>query len=108
MTRPDLNSRSPRVSQEDLPEDVLPLATPSPDSRPLMTAKELDPRSIQGDRFDAADDDVSYQPDLEQDPDSPADIFPDQIRAMPGELPDNSEENPDISARPRDPHDHHP
>ena len=39
---------------------------------------DLDPREVQGDRFDVDDDDLGMQPDLEPDPDAP-DLQPDRV-----------------------------
>jgi hypothetical protein len=67
-----------------------------------MNIKNYKPESIQGDRFDPNSEDVSQQPDLEDEPSHPEDILPDQIEAMPGaEVSDEEEEG--ITARPREP-----
>ena len=67
-----------------------------------MNIRDYKPDAIQGDRFDPNAEDVSQQPDLEDDPSHPEDILPDQIEAMPGaESVEEDEEG--ITARPSEP-----
>jgi hypothetical protein len=74
-----------------------------------MTIKDYKPKAVEGDRFEPDEDDVSQQPDLEDDPDHPEDILPDQVRRFSGsgqESEEGEEEEEDdrrITARPREP-----
>jgi len=47
----------------------------------LMPDSELEPRQVQGDRFDLNDDDLGSAPDLEDDPDAP-DLQPDHVERL--------------------------
>ena len=47
----------------------------------LMPDPELEPRQVQGDRFDVNDDDLGTAPDLEDDPDAP-DLQPDHVERL--------------------------
>jgi hypothetical protein len=47
----------------------------------LMPDSELEPRQVQGDRFDVNDDDLGTAPDLEDDPDAP-DLQPDHVERL--------------------------
>jgi hypothetical protein len=71
--------REPRAVSPDLESRLALEGEAAKDARPLGPARELDPRAVQGDRFDATDSDVSYQPDLEDEPDAPKDILPDRV-----------------------------
>jgi len=71
----------------------------------LMPDAELNPRAVQGDRFDVDDDDLGMAPDLEDDPDGAPDLRPDHVERLvePGDL--EEEEDADdlddrITARP--------
>jgi len=69
----------------------------------LMSDSELDPRAVQGDRFDVGDDDLGVAPDLEQDPDAP-DLRPDTVERF-AEAEEDGEPDPDdidetLTARP--------
>jgi hypothetical protein len=69
----------------------------------LMPDAELDPREVQGDRFDVNDDDLGMAPDLEEDPDAP-DLQPDHVEHI-GDSGIDEEPDPDdvedrITARP--------
>ena len=69
----------------------------------LMTDAELDPRAVQGDRFDVGNDDLGTAPDLEPDPDAP-DLRPDTVERF-AETDADGEPDPDglddsITARP--------
>jgi hypothetical protein len=46
-----------------------------------MPDSELEPRQVQGDRFDVNDDDLGSAPDLEDDPDAP-DLQPDHVERL--------------------------
>jgi len=67
----------------------------------LMPDAELDPRQVQGDRFDVNDDELGMAPDLEDDPDAP-DLQPDRVERLGDEdLDSDDEETEDaVSARP--------
>ena len=67
----------------------------------LMPDAELDPRQVQGDRFDVNDDELGLAPDLEDDPDAP-DLQPDRVERLGDEdLDSDDEETEDaVSARP--------
>lgn len=69
----------------------------------LMTDADLDPREVQGDRFDVGDDDLGMQPDLEADPDAP-DLKPDTVRrfAEAEEEADPDDIEDGLGARPMD------
>ncbi|HZW89383.1 MAG TPA: hypothetical protein VFF12_09915 [Myxococcaceae bacterium] len=47
----------------------------------LMPDSDLDPREVQGDRFDVDDDDLGMAPDLEDEPDAP-DLQPDRVERI--------------------------
>ena len=47
----------------------------------LMPDSELEPRQVQGDRFDVNDDDLGTAPDLEDEPDAP-DLHPDHVERL--------------------------
>jgi hypothetical protein len=69
----------------------------------LMSDAELDPRAVQGDRFEVGDDDLGVAPDLELEPDAP-DLRPDTVKRF-AEAEENGEPDPDeadefITARP--------
>jgi len=69
----------------------------------LMSDAELDPRAVEGDRFDVGDDDLGVAPDLELDPDAP-DLRPDTVRRF-AEAEEDGELDPDeiddtLTARP--------
>ena len=69
----------------------------------LMTDAELDPREVQGDRFDVGNDDLGTAPDLEPDPDAP-DLRPDTVERFAeadaeGE-PDPEDVDERVTARP--------
>lgn len=57
--------------------------THSPLRAQLMSDAELDPASIQGDRFDLNDGEGGSAPDLEEEPGQARDILPDTIRDFP-------------------------
>jgi hypothetical protein len=57
------------------------------DAKPLGPARELRSGAVEGDRFDDVDSDVSYQPDLEEEPDRPRDIIPDHVERRRPPLP---------------------
>ena len=69
----------------------------------LMTDSELDPREVQGDRFDVDDDDLGMAPDLEDEPDAP-DLQPDQVeRIADSDIEDESDDedlDERVTARP--------
>ncbi|HET9155476.1 MAG TPA: hypothetical protein VFN91_02335 [Myxococcaceae bacterium] len=71
----------------------------------LMPDADLDPREVQGDRFDVGDDDLGMAPDLEDEPDAP-DLQPDQVERL-GDSDVDDEAEPDdldegVTARPSD------
>ena len=70
----------------------------------LMPDADLDPREVQGDRFDVDDDDLGMAPDLEDDPDDAPDLRPDSVErlAEPGGIEDEEPDDLDdrITARP--------
>jgi hypothetical protein len=61
--------------------DELPIDGESAAEAQLMTNAELDPRQVEGDRFDVNDDDLGMPPDLEDDPDAP-DLQPDHVERL--------------------------
>ena len=66
------------------PVDVLgelPIDGDSMAEAQLMPDADLDPRQVQGDRFDVGDDDLGMAPDLEDDPDAP-DLQPDHVERL--------------------------
>ncbi len=67
----------------------------------LMPDAELDPRQVQGDRFDVNDDELGMAPDLEDDPDAP-DLQPDRVERLEEEDLDSEDEPGDdaVGARP--------
>ena len=66
----------------------------------LMPDAELDPRQIQGDRFDVNDDELGMAPDLEDDPDAP-DLQPDRVERLEEDLDsDDQAEDDAVGARP--------
>jgi hypothetical protein len=69
----------------------------------LMTDADLDPREVEGDRFDVGDDDLGQAPDLEAEPGAP-DLQPVTVERFAeadadGE-PDEDEVEAQLSARP--------
>jgi hypothetical protein len=63
------------------PVDVLldlPIDGEQTSEKQLMSDAELDPREVEGDRFDVGNDDLGMAPDLEEDPDAP-DLQPDHV-----------------------------
>jgi hypothetical protein len=109
----------PRPKNEDL--DSAPLEGDRPGAHPvdvlgelpidgdpvgeeqLMTDADLDPREVEGDRFDVGDDDLGQAPDLEPDPGAP-DLQPSSVERFAeadgdGE-PDEDEAEERLSARP--------
>ena len=85
-----------------LPE--LPVDGESTSEKQLMSDAELDPREVEGDRFDVGDNDLGMAPDLEDDPDAP-DLRPDHVErfAETGaveEDPDADEDDDQLTARP--------
>lgn len=75
----------------------------------LMPDADLNPREIQGDRFDVDDDDLGMAPDLEQEPDAP-DLRPDGVERIASSDDGEDEADPDglddrITARPSTPTD---
>jgi hypothetical protein len=109
----------PRPKDEDL--DSAPLEGDRPGAHPvdvlgelpidgdpvgeeqLMTDADLDPREVEGDRFDVGDDDLGHAPDLEADPGAP-DLQPDTVErfaeADADDEPDEDEVEERLSARP--------
>ena len=69
----------------------------------LMPDAELDPRAVQGDRFDVGDDDLGMAPDLEDEPDAP-DLQPDHVERFADsdgdEDPDADDLDEGVTARP--------
>ena len=67
----------------------------------LMPDAELNPREVQGDRFDVDDDDLGMQPDLEDEPDAP-DLQPDHVERFAEADADDEPEDVDerLTARP--------
>jgi hypothetical protein len=69
----------------------------------LMPDSELEPREVQGDRFDVDDDDLGMAPDLEQEPDAP-DLQPDQVKRVADsdleDEPDAEDLDDRVTARP--------
>jgi len=86
--------------------DILPVlpvdGEPTSESQ-LMTDAELNPREVEGDRFDVGDDDLGMAPDLEEDPDAP-DLRPDHVERIgeSGEIDDEPDADDDdrLTARP--------
>jgi hypothetical protein len=83
--------------------DELPIDGDQTADTQLMPDAELDPREVQGDRFDVDDDDLGMAPDLEEEPDAP-DLRPDHVERI---ADSDSEDEPDpddlddeITARP--------
>lgn len=86
--------------------DGWPSMEPSPFGSPqLMHARDLDPASIEGDRFEPANAQGSHA-ELEDEPGNPRDILPDDIRDMPGSghrrLEAAGDDEEGITARPRE------
>jgi hypothetical protein len=84
----------------DLPVDGEPVAEAQ-----LMPDADLDPDAVEGDRFDASDDDLGTPPDIEDEPDAP-DLKPDAIKRFArgqeedvGE-PDDEGDDEQITVRP--------
>jgi hypothetical protein len=81
----------------DLPVDGEPTSETQ-----LMSDSELDPRAVEGDRFEVGDDGMA--PDLEDDPDAP-DLRPDHVErlAEPGAVEEDPDADDDdrLTARPR-------
>jgi hypothetical protein len=73
--------------------------------RQLMPDADLEPREVQGDRFDVDDDDLGMAPDLEDEPDAP-DLRPDHVERFAESDVDEDPEPDDgderITARPSD------
>jgi hypothetical protein len=71
----------------------------------LMPDADLEPREVQGDRFDVDDDDLGMAPDLEDEPDAP-DLRPDHVERFAesdvDEEPDAEDGDERITARPSD------
>jgi hypothetical protein len=66
----------------------------------LMPDAELDPRQVQGDRFDVNDDELGLAPDLEDDPDAP-DLQPDRVERLgDADLDSDDEETEDAVGAP--------
>jgi hypothetical protein len=66
----------------------------------LMPDSELEPRQVQGDRFDVNDDELGLAPDLEDDPDAP-DLQPDRVERLEEDLDSDDEDEEDsVTARP--------
>jgi hypothetical protein len=70
----------------------------------LMSDAELDPREVEGDRFDVGNDDLGMAPDLEEDPDAP-DLQPDHVERFAEtdaveEDPDADDDDARLTARP--------
>ena len=70
----------------------------------LMPDADLDPREVQGDRFDVDDDDLGMAPDLEEEPEAP-DLQPDNVERIADSDDSEDEPEPDdlddrITARP--------
>ncbi|HEY1906699.1 MAG TPA: hypothetical protein VGG91_11695 [Myxococcaceae bacterium] len=82
----------------ELPIDGDPVA-----EEQLMTDADLDPREVEGDRFDVGDDDLGQAPDLEAEPGAP-DLEPDTVgrfaEADADGEPDEDEVEDRLSARP--------
>jgi len=83
--------------------DQLPIDAEQARDTQLMTDADLDPRQVQGDRFDVGDDDLGTAPDLEDDPDAP-DLQPDSVERF-AEADEDGEPDPDdvddqLTARP--------
>jgi hypothetical protein len=64
----------------------------------LMPDADLEPREVQGDRFDVGDDDLGMAPDLEEEPDAP-DLQPDQIERFADSDVDEDAEADDLDER---------
>ena len=73
--------------------------------RQLMPDADLEPREVQGDRFDVDDDDLGMAPDLEDEPDAP-DLRPDHVERFADSDVDEEVEPDDgderVTARPSD------
>ncbi len=64
------------------PQDVLgdlPVDGEQTHEAQLMSDAELDPKNVEGDRFDVDDDDLGTAPDLEEEPDGAPDLQPDRV-----------------------------
>jgi hypothetical protein len=80
---------------DELPIDGEPISEAQ-----LMPDAELDPRQVQGDRFDVNDDELGLAPDLEDDPDAP-DLQPDRVERLEEDLDSDDEDEEDsVTARP--------
>jgi hypothetical protein len=80
--------------------DELPIDGETDAEAQLMTDAELDPRQVQGDRFDVNDDDLGMAPDLEDDPDAP-DLQPDRVERLEEDLDSDDEAEEDsVTGRP--------
>jgi hypothetical protein len=83
--------------------DELPIDGDQTADTQLMPDAELDPREVQGDRFDVDDDDLGMAPDLEDEPDAP-DLRPDHVERIADsdgeEEPDPDDLDDEITARP--------
>ena len=60
-------------------EGELPLDGEQTHETQLMSDAELEPKQVEGDRFDVNDDDLGTAPDLEDDPDTAPDLRPDRV-----------------------------
>jgi len=74
--------------------DQLPIDGDQVSDTQLMSDAELDPREVEGDRFEVGDDDLGMAPDLEEDPDAP-DLRPDRVEriAESGAVEDDADED---------------
>jgi hypothetical protein len=89
------------------PVDVLldlPIDGEQTSEKQLMSDAELDPREVEGDRFDVGNDDLGMAPDLEEDPDAP-DLQPDHVERFAEtdaveEDPDADDDDARLTARP--------
>ena len=84
--------------------DQLPVDGEQAHEAQLMSDAELDPREVQGDRFDVNDDDLGMAPDLEPDPGDAPDLRPDTVERF-AEAEAEGEPDPDdvedqLTARP--------
>jgi hypothetical protein len=82
----------------------LPINGEQTSEKQLMSDAELDPREVEGDRFDVGNDDLGMAPDLEEDPDAP-DLQPDHVERFAEtdaveEDPDADDDDARLTARP--------
>jgi hypothetical protein len=75
--------------------DRLPIDGDQVSDTQLMSDAELDPREVEGDRFDVGDDDLGMAPDLEEDPDAP-DLRPDRVERFAESGTDDESEEDDV------------